>query len=523
MATPVTSVTQFVNAIVRSKLRTEVKLRTIFQQWQQTGKKTESDVEDFRKFLVETKTLSEYQAALVQRGREDGFFIGEYVILDRIGSGQSGGVYKAAHKSGQILAVKVLPGSKARDPNMLNRFLREGRLLTQLDHPNVVRAYQVGSANGIQFIAMDYLDGETLDVTLERRKRLPPDEACRLIAQALRGVQHLHSRNMIHRDLKPANLMLTPAPKGDTLHSTLKILDVGLGRELFDEQSSGTKDLMLTGEGTILGTPDYLAPEQASNAHTADVRADIYSLGCVLYHLLTGRPPFQDSNVMSQVVRHATEPVKPAASVQPDVPVALSKVVDRLLSKKPEHRPANPEGAAELLTPFLPNNAAKPVKAAILPEYSDWLATESRLEMPPELREKAINKGTGSAPAAIIPTKTANKSTGSALPASVPTKTTSSTVKQSPKPTAAVKPPASASQPVRTPIPVNVELAAEMANVELTKEYEESDVGVVPTSRRDWWILAGGALGMLVAIGVGYGATRLLKTMNKDRPREEVE
>jgi eukaryotic-like serine/threonine-protein kinase len=522
MATPVTSVTQFVNALVRSKLRTEAELLTMFQQWQKIGKKTDNDVEDFRKFLVESKTLSEYQAALVQRGREDGFFIGEYVILDRIGSGQSGGVYKAAHKSGQILAVKVLPGSKARDPNMLNRFLREGRLLTQLDHPNVVRAYQVGSANGIQFIAMDYLDGETLDVTLERRKRLPAAEATRLVAQALRGIQHLHSRNMIHRDLKPANLMLTPAPKGDTLQSTLKILDIGLGRELFDEQSSGTKDLMLTGEGTILGTPDYLAPEQARNARTADVRADIYSLGCVLYHLLTGRPPFQDSNVMSQVVRHATEPVKPAASVQPDVPVALSKVVDRLLSKKPEHRPATPDDAAELLTPFLPDNAAKPVKAAILPEYSDWLATESRLEMPPELREKAANKGTGSASAGVMPEKPAKKVTGSPA-AVVPTKSASSTSKQPPRPTPTLKSVAPAPQPVRAPTPVNVELATEPVNVELPEEHEESDVGGLPTSRRDWWILAGGALGMLVAIGVGYGATRLLKTMNKDRPREEVE
>lgn len=506
MATPVASVTQFVNALVRTKLRTEAQLRTIFQQWQQTGRKADSDVEDFRKYLVESKTLSEYQAALVQRGREDGFFIGEYVILDRIGSGQSGGVYKAAHKSGQILAVKVLPGSKARDTNMLNRFLREGRLLTQLDHPNVVRAYQVGSANGIQFIAMDYLDGETLDATLDRRNRLPPGEACRLVAQALRGLQHLHDRNMIHRDLKPANMMLIPAPKGDTLQSTLKILDIGLGRELFDEQSSGTKDLHLTGEGTILGTPDYLAPEQARNAHTADVRADIYSLGCVLYHLLTGRPPFQDSNVMSQVVRHATEPVKPAASVQPDVPVALSKVVDRLLSKKPEHRPATPNDAAELLTPFLPDNAAKPVRAAILPEYSDWLATESRLEMPPELRQKAVNKGTGTAPAAVV----------SAKPAS-------STVNQAPRPTAATKSSAPAPQPVRVPTPVNVELAPEPVNVELPEDVEQSDVGVMPTSRRDWWILAGGAMGMLLAIGVGYGATRLLKTLNKDRPREEVE
>jgi eukaryotic-like serine/threonine-protein kinase len=510
MPTPVTTVTQFVHALVRSKLRTEGELRKAFQTWQQTGKKADGDVEDFRKYLVESKTLTEYQAALVQRGREDGFFIGEYVILDRIGSGQSGGVYKAQHNSGQVLALKVLPGSKARDANMLNRFLREGRLLTQLDHPNVVRAYQVGSANGIHFIAMDHLEGETLDVTLDRRKRLPAAEACRLVAQALRGAQHLFNRNMIHRDLKPANLMLTTAPGKDTLQSTLKILDIGLGRELFDEQSSGTKDIHLTSEGAILGTPDYMAPEQARDAHTADVRADIYSLGCVLYHLLTGRPPFPDTNVMSQVIRHATEPVRPVASLQPDVTVALSKLVDKLLAKKPEHRPATPDEAADLLTPFLPNNAAKPEKSAVLPAYSDWLATELGMELPAEIRSqpKPVNKGTGSATAVAVAPPPKSKPLAPKPPAAKPP------ASKPPTPIKAVAP-----APARTPTPVNVELAPMPVNVELPDDEGDEETGAMPTSRRDWWMLAGGALGMLVAIGAGYGITRLVKGMAKP-PRE---
>ena len=144
-------------------------------------------MDQFRRFLVQHSALTEYQAALVQRGHTEGFFVGGYTILDRIGKGQSAGVYRAAHPSGQVVALKVLPASKARDPETLARFQREGRLLTQLDHPNVVRAFQLGQTGGVHFIVMEHLDGETLDEVLARRKRLPVAEAVRLVHQALAG------------------------------------------------------------------------------------------------------------------------------------------------------------------------------------------------------------------------------------------------------------------------------------------------------------------------------------------------
>src|SRR5262249_54649625 len=154
-----------------------------------------------------------------------------------------------------------------------------------------------GEAKGLHYLVMEHLEGETLEDVLQRRKRLAPNEAVRLIHQALVGLEHIHEQGMVHRDLKPANLMLVPAPgRGEpdnTLRATVKILDIGLGRELFDENApQAQQNTELTGEGVLLGTPDYLAPEQARDPRTIDIRADIYSLGCVLYHALAGQSPF---------------------------------------------------------------------------------------------------------------------------------------------------------------------------------------------------------------------------------------
>jgi serine/threonine protein kinase len=325
-----TTVSEYCAILTRSKLVPEAEVQALLRTWNQQGNGTEADVDSFRKHLVSKKTLTEYQAALIQRGRADGFFVGGYVILDRIGRGQSAGVYKAVHPSGQVVALKVLPASKAKDPAVLGRFQREGRLLTQLDHPNVVRAFQVGQSGGVWYIVMEHLDGETLDEVLARRGRLSAVEAVRVVYQAVRGLEHLHEQKMVHRDLKPSNLMVTPprlpGEPDSTLGSTIKILDIGIGRELFDEDSSDTRNEMLTTEGAILGTPDYLAPEQARDARSADIRADLYSLGCVLYHLIAGRPPFEDKTVMALVVKHATENPPSLRTAAPDVPTGLEAV-----------------------------------------------------------------------------------------------------------------------------------------------------------------------------------------------------
>ena len=390
MANPATTVTDYCGLIARSRLLTEAEVGAHQARW--LAGNPDADADGFRKSLVSAKALTAYQATLVQRGHTEGFFVGGYTVLDRIGKGQSAGVYKARHPSGQLVAVKVLPPSKARDARTLDRFLREGRLLTLLEHPNVVRAFQVGREGAVAFIAMEYLDGETLDEVLGRRKRLPAPEAVRVVSQALAGLQHLHEKRVVHRDLKPANLMLTPAGQPTTLAAAVKILDVGVGRESADPAGGDPTppEAELTGEGTILGTPDYLAPEQARDARAADVRSDIYSLGCVLFHLIAGRPPHPGRTVMASIVEHATAAPAALSSLGTDIPPGLQEVFDRLTAKSPADRYATPADAEFALKPFLPCDGTDDAPTSdMLPSYRAWLAaevppaTDPLLDLPP--------------------------------------------------------------------------------------------------------------------------------------------
>ena len=333
-------------------------VKVVQQRWLDEAGTAVESVERFTKWLVANRYVTEYQANLVARGLPDNFFLNQYKILERLGQGGMAGVYKATHSLGQVVAIKVLPPSRAKDPRLFGRFQREARLALRLKHPNIVRAFQIAQCNGLHFIVMEYLEGETLDEVLKRRGKLPPAEAVRLIYQALMGLQHIHEQGLVHRDLKPSNLMLVPAAlpgmPDNTLQATVKILDIGLGRALFDESVADDGDEgLLTGEGVLLGTPDYLAPEQARDAHAADIRADIYSLGCVLYRCLAGRPPFPDTNVMAQMVRHLTEAPRPLKEFNPAVPDGLQQIVNWMIAKDPAKRYPTPERAAQALQVFL--------------------------------------------------------------------------------------------------------------------------------------------------------------------------
>lgn len=345
--------------LIRSKLMTPAEMQAMRQRWVAESKDTAEQLPLFLRWLVKNEFATEYQAALLSRGHADDFFLGQYKILERVGRGRMAGVYKAVHPSGQIVAIKVLPPSRAKNSQLLARFEREARLAVKLKHPNVVRSFQLGETKGVHFLVMEYLEGEPLDEVLQRRKRLPPGEAVRLVYQALIGLQHIHEQGMVHRDLKPANLMVVPAPaRGDnetTLKSNVKILDIGLAREFFDENSPvpTAERMELTGEGVLLGTPDYLAPEQARDPRAIDIRADIYSLGCVLYHFLTGQPPFPDKNILNQMIRHASENPKPLAAFNPSLPEGLQQIVEWMMAKQPAQRYPTPGRAAKALQAFM--------------------------------------------------------------------------------------------------------------------------------------------------------------------------
>lgn len=524
MATPVTTASEYRALLVKSRLLPPEEADSQYRQWQQERPGPDDRVDSFRRFLIARKCVTEYQAALLQRGRADGFFLGQYKILDRVGKGQMGGVYKAVHNFGQLVALKILSASRAKIPHVLGRFQREARLLTQLDHPNVVRAYQVGEYAGVHFIVMEYLEGETLADVLERRKRLPWAEAVRLMIQALDGLQHLHDRRMVHRDLKPANMMLTPEPakgKADTTwDATVKVLDIGLGRELLgDEAAEAAVDAQLTQEGSVLGTPDYLAPEQAKDARAADIRADVYSLGCVLYECVAGRTPFPEPNIMAQMLKHATEPPAPLNAFVSDLPAGFQQVMDRFLAKSPDLRFQTPAHAAAALRPFAAGGATAAVPQ-VLPAFKEWLASESQSESPKGPPPAAAPAKERAAFGAGAPPKPAPSKAAPAKAPSKPGTGPTPALKSGPTPQPA-RLPVPVPVPVHAPQPdeINVELVPEPFGVSVPVPVALPDRSLWQPDRRDWIMLAVGAFGVVSATGVGYALARALR--RKSEPTDE--
>ena len=385
-----TNLKEFCTLLVRSKLMTPDEVKGVVKHYQASGK-DERDLDAFRKVLFTNRYLTEYQLALISRGHSDGFFLDQYKILDLVSKGSMTGVYKAIHQSGQTVAIKVLPGSKARDPEALARFRREAKLITKLDHPNMVRAFQLGETGNKNYLVMEFLEGETLQEILEVRKTLPPMEAVRIAHQVMLGLQHLYERGMIHRDINPHNIMLLETVSGrkhtDTLDRPVKILDIGLGKAVFDPNAKSPVDdpSQLTSEGVLLGSPDYLAPEQARKASTADIRSDIYSVGCVLFHMLVGECPFPDQSILNQVMRHATEPPRRLAGLIASVPDGLQNVLDFLMAKDPAQRYSTPDKAAQALQLLVRNLPSTIRPPGPMPEYLKWLresGTEETSELP---------------------------------------------------------------------------------------------------------------------------------------------
>jgi serine/threonine protein kinase len=375
------SVEKLCNQLARNRLLEPEEIRSMYRRWKAEAGPAVNDNARFNKWLVGNKFITEFQLGLVERGFGEMLYLGEYKLIERIGHGRMAGVYKAVHTSGQLAAIKVLPPSKAKHPALLARFRREARLAERLDHDNVVRSFHCGDTQtGLPYIVMEFLDGETLEDVLERRKRLPVNEAIAIAVQILDGLQHLHEEGIVHRDLKPANTMLVPAWTPDkpdtTTDAELKILDIGLSRALFDEGSPGDP-LDLTADGALLGTPNYLAPEQARSAHTADIRADIYSVGCIIYEMLTGVTPFAEANLAKQLIRHATEQARPLKEINSAVPDALNDIVMTMLSKDPALRYAVPNQAAKALRELVPAPTRESQNRPI-PAFVKWLQAQPK-------------------------------------------------------------------------------------------------------------------------------------------------
>ncbi|MBY0232837.1 MAG: serine/threonine protein kinase [Gemmataceae bacterium] len=266
--------------------------------------------------------------------------IGKYRLLKHIATGGMGTVYKAQDtETGAAVALKVLSPSLANSPILVERFKREARHAEKMDHKNIVKLIGYGHDDGMHYLAMEYIDGVDLSEYIARKGKLDHEEARRIIIQACKGLSHAAELGIIHRDIKPSNFLLA----NDEGRCRVKLTDLGLSRMENEEEYRVTR------AGTTVGTVDYMAPEQARDASLADVRSDIYSLGCTLYHMLSGRPPFAEGGIGERVYKHIATDPQDIRELAPEVPIGLWTVLRRMLAKHPDDRFQTPDECIEAL------------------------------------------------------------------------------------------------------------------------------------------------------------------------------
>jgi eukaryotic-like serine/threonine-protein kinase len=308
-----------------------------------------SSADDTATRLVLSGILTEFQARFILQGKHKGFRLGPYRLLDQIGAGGMGQVYLAEHVHlHRRVAIKVLPSRLASDKSGVQRFYREARAVAALDHPNVVRAYDVAFESNAHFLVLEYIQGRSLEEVLaEAGGRLPVSTACDYVVQAAAGLQHAHDKGISHRDIKPANLLVNP-------DGVVKILDMGLAKFFQNTTIPSTESQE---PGAVMGTADYIAPEQAIACSAADHRADIYSLGATLYHLVTGEPPFQGT-LAAKLIAHQLHEVPTAHEIREDVPEGVSDIIAKMMAKEPSQRY---QTAAEVVQALLPYTEHLPI------------------------------------------------------------------------------------------------------------------------------------------------------------------
>ena len=322
------------------------------------------------RWLAAAQQLTDFQAEALLAGLAGPFLLGPYRVDRHLTAGRLGHVFRGVHVEFNLpVSLKVFPASVAADPQQMARMMREARVAIQLDHPNLIRTFQIGRVGQVHYLALEDLPRESLLDRLKRSGRLRSAEACRLIRQAALGLEYLHEHEIVHRDVSPANMWITPDER-------LKLIEFGAARDslaFLDAPEQDQEDL--TSVGTILGTSEYTSPEQTRDPHSADARSDIYSLGCTLYHALTGRPPFVEKNPLKLATSHAAAAVPKVDLLVAEIPHELSDLVARLLAKSPDERL---QTAAELdwaLQPFIGAGVsdAGAAHAEWNPQYLEWV------------------------------------------------------------------------------------------------------------------------------------------------------
>ncbi|HKB01114.1 MAG TPA: serine/threonine-protein kinase [Gemmataceae bacterium] len=382
----------FVEAARASGLLPPAEMEAFAKAAAEPGANAETLIKD----LVKRGILTAYQARLLWKGRGPELFLNQYVLLDKLGEGGMGEVFRARHtRLDRDVALKVMRRERLANPEAVKRFRREIKAAARLAHENVVLAYDADQAGDVHFFAMEFVDGITLDDLVEEKGPLPVGEACEYVRQIAMGLQHAHEAGLIHRDVKPSNMLLSK-------DGIVKISDLGL--VLLDDTETAESVSKITKEGLTVGTPDFVAPEQARNPRGADIRADIYALGGTLYYLLTGEFPYPGGTPTEKMFRQAREPFPEVK--RSDVPPAVRAVLAKMTAKRPEQRYQIPAEVAQELEPHArkPGPATPPPLPGVggdepltddsLPAPKREWDTDSRFALPPSAtRRQARKKG----------------------------------------------------------------------------------------------------------------------------------
>ncbi len=324
---------RFVDILIKTRLVAESEIRALSARLAPDGQGRR--VDPLAAELIRLGKLTPYQAAAVRQGKTKGLLIGDYVVLDKIGSGGMGLVFKARHRGlERIVALKLLPPSFSRDRSAVIRFRREAAAAAKFRHRNIVAAIEAGETHGLLFLVMEFVEGRDLSRTVKEKGPLSVAQTIDCIIQAARGLQEAHDHGIVHRDIKPANLLLDST-------GTVKVLDLGLARVSQPDHlvAASGSELDLTVSGSFVGTVDYVSPEQAYDPRMADSRSDIYSLGCTLHYLLTGKAPFGGQTFMERLLGHRERPIPSLFASRHDVPESLEAAFRSLLAKSPQDRP----------------------------------------------------------------------------------------------------------------------------------------------------------------------------------------
>ena len=317
----------FVELLNKSGLIEKDRLKSVLKDIARQSDGQTITIDQLTGYLLDNDLISEWHCKKLLAGRHKGFFLGKYKLIRHLGTGGMSSVYLAENTLfSQKRAIKVLPKSRISDKTYLERFYREGRAAASLNHKNVVRVYDIDNEGDTHYLVMEFVEGRDIYDMVKQDGPLDYNTAIDYTIQTLTGLMHAHETDLVHRDIKPANLLVTP-------DGTVKILDLGLA--LFQEEDTS---LTVMHNERVLGTADYLSPEQAVDSHNVDHRSDIYSTGCSLYYMLTGKPPFHEGTLAQRIAMHQVREPQSVLDFRPDCPPPLVAVLKKMMAKKPDQR-----------------------------------------------------------------------------------------------------------------------------------------------------------------------------------------